>query len=196
MRTIEQTVYQFKELGDDAKAKALETLWDINLHEDWHEFLIGDFKANSQFDVTKVYFSGFSSQGDGAMFEYSGYDFYNWVGSLDLPNWKKKILKVCDVSVSGKHSGSRYYHHLTCEHSFGFDYPNDYHTKSDCENVFEFCDKWMEKFEKEVLERYNDECSDLYNDLGKEYEWMLSEEQVIETIEANEYEFTAEGEFI
>ncbi len=58
MRTTEQTVYQFKELGDDAKAKALETLWDINLHKDWHEFIIDDFKANSQFDVTKVYFSG------------------------------------------------------------------------------------------------------------------------------------------
>ena len=196
MRTIEQTVYQFKELGDDAKAKALETLWDINLHEDWHEFLIGDFKANSQFDVTKVYFSGFSSQGDGAIMEYQDVEFFDaWVDSIDLPNWKKAVLKACEVSASGKHRG-HYYHSGCCEHSFGFDYPNDYHTKSDCENVFEFCDKWMEKFEEEITDRYGDECGELYSTLEKEYDWMLSEEQVIETIEANEYEFTAEGEFI
>jgi hypothetical protein len=196
MRTIETTVYQFKELSDDAKAKALESLYDINLHDDWHEFLIDDFKANSQFDVTKVYFSGFSSQGDGAMMEYQDVKFFeSWVDSLDLPNWKKEVLKACEVSASGKHRG-HYYHSGCCEHSFSFDYPNDYHAISDLSNVIEFIYQYMERFEEEILDRYSDECGELYNALEREYEWMLNEEQVIESIESNGYEFTEEGEII
>jgi hypothetical protein len=52
------------------------------------------------------------------------------------------------------------------------------------ESIYEDID---EEFKREILEDY-------LIMLRKEYEYQTSEEAVIETIEANEYEFTADGE--
>ena len=34
----------------------------------------------------------------------------------------------------------------------------------------------------------------IYRDLEADYEWQMSDEAIVETIEANEYDFNEEGE--
>lgn len=42
MRTIETKFYQFGELSDEAKKKAVENMYDINVNYDWWEFIYED----------------------------------------------------------------------------------------------------------------------------------------------------------
>ena len=51
----------------------------------------------------------------------------------------------------------------------------------------------LEDLNKEFLRSL---CEDYRIILQKEYEYLTSEEAIIETIEVNEYEFTEEGELI
>jgi hypothetical protein len=45
----------------------------------------------------------------------------------------------------------------------------------------------------ESLGWYYDTCRAIYRRLEKEYEYLTSDESIIETIHANEYEFTEDG---
>lgn len=40
--TTKHTVYSFDELSEEAKQKALENLYDINVNYDWWEYIYGD----------------------------------------------------------------------------------------------------------------------------------------------------------
>jgi hypothetical protein len=45
-----------------------------------------------------------------------------------------------------------------------------------------------------VEETRHNFCREIYRALETEYDYLTSEEAIIETIEANEYEFTEDGE--
>ena len=188
MRQVEQIVYSFSELSDAVKAKVLENFRDFNLYGDWWTDIFEDFKEDNKFEVGEIHFSGFSNQGDGAMFEYSGYDFKSWVDGLALPEWKRSILKACDVSVGGVHRGN-YCHYNTCSHDCDIDLPGMYTH----DNVCKFIGDFAGKFEQHIKEEYKSLCNDLYRALEKEYDSLTSDESVQESIEANEYEFYHNG---
>ena len=68
--------YKFDELNDDQKATVLEKLSDINTPGNWWEYIYDDTKTIARLigiEIKDIFFSGFSSQGDGACFtgEYS-----------------------------------------------------------------------------------------------------------------------------
>lgn len=196
MKTIELKLYKFSELSDEAKQKAIEKFSDINVDYEWWNFVYEDFteKAkNAGFDVSKIYFSGFWSQGDGAMFEYSlnGEKLvFDYIDSLSLSPLRKKWLKNwIDYSGSGKHSG-HYYHQNCCNHSIEFCAGVSW---SVAINVNNWIDSFAEGFEDYVVDIYKDLCRDLYKSLEKEYEYLTSEEAIIETIECNEYDFLENG---
>ena len=77
-RVIERTVYRFHELSDKAKARARDHYREQGLHDQWWDFvyegairvagILGiDIVPKSQ-NAPAIWFSGFSSQGDGACF--------------------------------------------------------------------------------------------------------------------------------
>jgi len=188
MRQEQVNVYKFSELSDDVKEKVLDKFRDIEtMHEYW-DFIFENFKEDNKFEVGEIYFSGFSSQGDGAMFEYSDYDWKGWVNGLSLPEWKKRVLLACDVSVSGVHRGN-YYHYNTCSHDCDIDLPGMYTH----DNVCKFIGDFAEQFEQHIKDEYKSLCSDLYRALEREYDDLTSDETVKESIEANEYEFFQNG---
>ena len=43
MKTIKLKLYEFAELKDDTKGKALKELYDINVFDDWYNFIYDDF---------------------------------------------------------------------------------------------------------------------------------------------------------
>ena len=68
MREITYKAYQFKELSDKAKEKALEWAHDLNTDHDWWEGVYDMWYEKLEafgFTGCKIWFSGFWSQGDG-----------------------------------------------------------------------------------------------------------------------------------
>lgn len=190
MKKHEVTTYAFSELSEESKKEAVENLYDINVNCDWFECITENFKdENKYFEVTKVYFSGFSSQGDGAMFEYSDIKnelLHKIINNLKTTNREKWILKQANIYGNGKHTG-RYYHENSCSHTIDYDC-FVYGTR-----LYEVADKWFSEIESAIVEEYRNVAQDLYRTLEKEYEYLTSEEVIIETIEINEYEFLENG---
>lgn len=159
----EHTVYNFNELSQEAKEKAIEQFRDNEnfyfLSDDMQYHLEGLLKDNkiTYGELPKVFYSLSWSQGDGAMFEGRIY-------------WKSY---TADIKQSG-----HYYH---------------YNSKN--------IELYSTKTDKEASDKVYDQFNDLYVDICKKLErygydcidYALSEEAIIETIEANEYEFTKEG---
>ena len=200
MRTETVEIYKFNELSESAKENALENLREINIrYGDWWDSIYDMYKCDTPgFEIDNIYFSGFWSQGDGAMFEGCITD-----DVLDLikPSYRNEaynrdfykvinLIKKDYISVFGKFKQyGHYYHHKSYSDTLEYEFINDSYGK-DYSNVEEVLEDILE----EIREHYEDVCMKLYRDLEKEYEYLTSEEAIIETIECNEYEFTKDGE--
>jgi len=190
----ETKVYKYEELSDDAKQTALEKLSDINVdHEWWYDY--EDKKEIAKLmgiDIDNIYFSGFSSQGDGACFE-GNYEYKkNSIKAVidyapqdvELHRIVKALQAVqktafYGITASVKHSG--HYYHKYCT-DISVDMP---------ENIGQAKFSEIEDATIELLRDYMDW---IYRQLQSEYDYQTSEEAILETIEANEYEFTEDGE--
>jgi len=176
--------------------KVLEKNSDINTSFDWWDFIYENFKESNDeyFDIEKIYFSGFWSQGDGAMFEYS--DISNrlrdiFIDGLDLSPMRKGWLKN-NVSVSGKGVQSgHYYHEKSCSHSIYWEVDNG--DLNWDRPLYQWIESFANDFENFVEELYVNLCYDLYSTLEKEYTDLISDEAILDTLECNEYEFTVDG---
>jgi len=206
MKTIKIKLYEFSELDDKAKEKALSALYDVNAFDDWYEFIYDDFISivktiGIEVNKKQIHFSGFYSQGDGSAFNASldiadlikGITDQLWRGyaplvelSLSPPDVDKRVLNlikntVLDCTGEIKQQSRGYYikAYLTTY------FPNN-HDYSNISNELDKLETWLEET-AETLNRY------LYKSLREEYEYQTSEKAIIETIEANEYSFTADG---
>ena len=200
MRVIETKVYTFEELSEEAKEKAIENRY-INVEiSEWYWFIYDVFKHqySNLFDITNIYFSGFHSQGDGAMFEYDGITdklIDEFIAQLELSPLRKKIVKdIFYFSGSGKHKG--YYHNEhCCWHIINIEctyaYREGYYP-----NIDEFMYELQVDFDAYVREKYIDLAKELYQSLEYEYEWHTSDEAIEERLINGEYEFTENGELI
>jgi hypothetical protein len=195
MRIIETKAFMFEELNSEARKKAIESFQHINVEDDfWHDNVIDDAKqigALMGIDIDKVYFSGFWSQGDGACFtgtyaykkgsvkavkEYAPRDeavhsIAERLSAIQKDNFYK-------LGATIKHSG-HYYH----EYCTDIDVRKDDNYPSDAVII-------------EVADCLRDYMRWIYRQLEKEYYYQTSDEAIIDTIEANEYEFTEEGKQI
>lgn len=168
MKTIEINLYKFDELSEEAQQKALEKLWDLNVHHGWWKFTYEDAN-NIGLDITDFDLYRKEIRGE---FNYSPYEV-----AQDILND----------------------HGDTCEtYRIAQDFLNKWNP------VFaDYLDETSENFESYGLEN---EMQDMENDflkellteylsiLSKEYEYQTSEEAIKESIEANEYDFTENGE--
>lgn len=192
MRTVRTKVYTFNELTQDAQKKAIERFADINTDTEWYQCTIEDFKSSSFFDIDNVFFSGFYSQGDGAMFEYSGINkkfIDSIIDTLSISTWKKSILKKCvSIYATGKHRG-RYYHEKSCSHNISIECTENAYPNIEC-----LINLYSSEIENGIIDKYEELCIHLYKTLEKEYNFLTSEEAIKESIIANGYEFTKNGE--
>ncbi len=205
MKTVEVKLYKFDELSKEVQDKVLSKNRDINVHDDWHEFIIEDWineeVPSKGFDATRIYYSGFWSQGDGAMFEYDGIkdDLLNkfldtmLIGTEPLsPMRKQWILNNVSVSASGKHRG-HYYHEKCCSHSIYWEVDNgDLHWST---TFHQWLMSFADDFEAFVVEEYEYICRELYRTLEKEYDYFTEDEQIAEALRDNDYDFTEDGDF-
>ena len=208
-RTRVDQVYKFSELDERAKERARD--WfreDVFTDSSAWEHIFEDAKECLQlagFHVDRIYFSGFSSQGDGACFEGS------WRAADAKPVKAMKdhapkdkalhaiaaemraIAKLCpSASMSVKHRG-HYTHEGCTEFDIGAEGPEweDGAARKPAE--------WdaLRERDNETAERIKEASRDamrwIYRMLEAEYTYQNSDAVVDENIEANEYEFTEEG---
>lgn len=169
MRTeqITKVYYQFNELSEEAKKHAVENLSDLNTDRDWWEYVYED-AMNIGLKIT-----GFDIQ------------YRDITGNFDL--------SACEVAQNVINN-----HGETCEtYKTAQNFLNDWqpvfnnymdesHPDYESNESEEKLQDLESEFEKSLLEDY-------LQILTKDYEYLESEEAIIETIECNEYEFDEAG---
>ena len=187
-------VYTFDELPENIQEKVIDNFRENNLDYDWWENTFEDFISicailGIETDHKKIFFSGFSSQGDGACFEgeykykkgsvkeikaYAPLDKKLHEIALNLSKLQSKAFYRLQATI--KHSG--HYYHCNC-------------TDIDVSRT-DYIDITDEQ-ENGIIEYLRDLMNWLYKTLEKEYEYLQSDDAIKETIAANEYKFLENG---
>lgn len=171
MRIAQIKVYQFNELSEEAKEKAIEKLRDINVDYEWWDGELEDFKRELReigIEAEEIFFD----------LNYGGYIYINKGGVFD----ERRLLKVASIDLRRREARDALTYGIELKTRYlggggGYNYfdPDNFPKVNICE--------WL----KEKLEDFRKELSDTYD-------YLTTEEAVTETIEANEYEFLEEGE--
>lgn len=201
MRTIEKQVFHYDELSDKAKEMARDWFRDTSAYDDWYEFVYEDAEQvgnilgitldTKRGNTPTIYFSGFSSQGDGACFEGS----YSYVkGAVKaIKAYAPKDEELHRIAKALQEIQRRNFYKLeaTCKHCGHY-----YHSGCMDVSVSHVDDMYRtitDDAEEEVTQLMRDFADWIYGQLEKEYEYQNSDEVVEENIIANEYEFDEEG---
>lgn len=192
MRVEETKLYKYSELSEDSQEKAREWFREGGFDYEWWDFCFDDAKEIGKIlgiDISNIYFSGFSSQSDGACFEgsyrynkgsvkaikaYAPQDKELYSIALELSKLQRKHFYGLSAHV--KHSG--HYNHELCTDIHVYDRDEDYASAQDDEALSEILRDLM---------RW------IYKRLETEWDYMNNDEQIAETIQTNEYEFTDGG---
>ena len=175
MRTVETQVYKFAELSEDAKEMAVSLLSDINVRDEWWDSVYED--------AARI---GLHIEGFGL--DRSRHAVGSFVLAAD--DVARAILSehgdVCDTwALATAFLSSR--DELVQRYSDGVN------TSVVAEgNEYDF-DNELDELEAEFLSDLLEEYSLM---LQRECEYLQSDEVIIETIEANEYEFTESGKLV
>lgn len=196
MKTICTAVYTYAELSDSAKQTAISNCFDINTDTDWWGGVYEDFyqicdilgiglKERNKHEKC-VWFSGFSSQGSGACFEaryaYKAgsckaiRDYCNDKGLFAIADNLKAIQKSNFYQLRAETSQHGRYMQMSVSVE-----------RDDCKEMTTNAEAGLEQ----ALYDLN---AWLFKSLEAEHDYLTSEEAILETIEANEYHFTEEGE--
>lgn len=181
MRTVEQKIYLFEELSEEAKQRVIDDYRYINVeYDDWWSDTYEMFKEECEdigIDVTDIKFSGFASQGDGASFggnienidkflKHIGIDLLNNVSDLLTIEFVRDVWNYC--------------HKYTCSTYVRFD--DDIETKV------------LDDIEYKVEELRQELCDKLYKYLENSYDYLTSDEAIEEALVGTEYEFYEDGQ--
>lgn len=189
------------------RTELLEKHRDINVHDDWFDSVYVDFADDMKLKgirVDKMYFSGFSSQGDGACFEGRVDDWAVFLPTMGVTCPAVIALAKEHWTLTVEQRG-RYSH----EHSTHFDIymPNpDDHGRSYYDSFAERytphpwdaddirTKAWLAllqqvdygKLEEDMQEAFRGHMRDLYKRLEAEYDHLTSYDAVWESIRAND----------
>lgn len=204
----ELTVYKFEELSDSAKERARDWWRSCESQEFDTEFMYDDFKAiadilgiefnqravplmngSKRYEPT-IWWSGFSSQGDGACFE--GRYRYAKGAPKAIAEYAPKDSRLLEIAQGLQAIQSRHFYRLESIVKHRGHYYHEYCTEID---VFDREDNYRDIGDaaESIAELMRDFMRWIYRQLEAEHEYRMSDENVDESIIANEYEFTEEG---
>lgn len=162
---IEKTVYKFEELSEKAQQKALDKIFEFHLNYAWWDRVYED------------------AENVGVKIKAFDIDRGNYIkGEITYPetvanNVLKEHGKTCETyKVAESYLKAR-------KDFIEKNQDEDGEISREAEYSLEDMDK---EFKREILEQY-------LSMLKKEYEYLTSKEAILETIEANQYEFDENG---
>lgn len=199
-RTVRE---RFDDLPQDLKDLILDKYryWNTE-HLDWWDGVYDCFKTEMEelgIEVDRMYFSGFYSQGDGACFEGRVSNWGLLMGRLGY-TCPALINHAADqFRLYVEHSG--HYYHENCTR-FSIELPLPEHDE-DQDFIDGYCPHepnslheatWMalinsydhSSLERELIEFFKDKMRDLYSQLEDEYDYLTSDDAVLDALEANE----------
>lgn len=208
--------YTLADLSPAARAKAIEHFRNHAVeHEHWAEHILEDWKSKLEelgFSSPVISYSGFWSQGDGASFT-----------SLSVPNhstdpevqsaWSQLSLAAllcgrtnfADLEDLASGCVVRHRHQYSHEYTVRVEWEDNAYFPT-LDEDFDPSDAlrhhWIglnaaiRSYYEGLSEYVRSLCCEIYADLETEYEFQTSDEQVIENIEANDYEFDEDGDLL
>lgn len=191
MKTIEINLYKFEELSEDSKQTAIEN-YRTDAQNDgfglyWFSEMCEDKLSALGFINPKVQYRLSYSQGDGLSFSADGYTglLQLFIGELGTHHAKLAQF-LCDNATLQIKGNTGHY----C-----------YASKSDIDlylevystNETRLIDQVVENVMAEITRIYLDACRILENDGYSQIEYEDSDEYIIESIIANDYDFTEDG---
>lgn len=205
IRKISTTyVLVFSELNEEQREKAIEkhryyNTEDVAWWGDVYETYTKAMKALG-FELGSIYFSGFSSQGDGASF--TGHWQYNpkWrvdLDKLEYGEWMRQDLIKFGLALQESkriavriEQDGRYYH----EYTMRFD--SEYNREFMPENSDDWEGTWPYGDETDGLyETFRNIARHIYRALRDEYEYLTSDEAIAEMLNDDPDRFEFEFEF-
>lgn len=194
IKTKEYTVYDINDIknNEELKNKILENNRYMNVDHEWEDGIFEYWKDKLEsigFNNPKIEYYGFYSQGDGASFTCDSIDIKKFVeNNNDFSKREKNILNTLYdygyIEASVKRTNFHYSH----ENSTSlFYYDGD--LKADWVHIQKIVDKLRNDLRSKRLRL----SIDIYNDLKECYEDLTSDNAILETIEANNYEFDEDG---
>jgi hypothetical protein len=201
-RIIETTVYQFDELNPEAKERARDWYREAS-SADFAEFhaesMYEDFLRVAEiFGITirtyrktyGIYWSGFSSQGDGA--SYAGHYRYAKGTPKKIREYAPQDTELHRIADDLQHLQRLCFYTLTASINAGNShYSHSGTMRFEVEN--RLGGEVAEGYQENLTQLLRDFADWMYRQLEKEYEYQNSDEVVDENIRANEYEFTENG---
>ena len=197
-------VYSMEDVLNDPelKAKVIENHRYFNVEfNDWHDFIFDAWKEkleNYGFIMPEINYSGFWSQGDGASFTCYRVDIpvflENFNDEIGLTDKQKNLLLALmkDYDVFGfevKRRDHRYCH----AHTVYVDTEDCLYHFNGYEHLQAFLTSAMQRFEDVISDKVIEFSNKIYRELEKEYDYLTSEDAIIESLQANDYEFTEGG---
>lgn len=201
MKTKIINLYEFNELSESAKEKARDWWREASSGDIfWAEGIVSEARQQANlmgFNVEKILWSGFYTQGSGACFigEWNAKNVLadrvasEW-GECDSTTEIKQIAekfaelanKFPELQAKISHRG-RYFHEYSVDYDFYF-----FDTETGEEK------NWPENFQEK---EFKETCAKLfrwiYRQLEKEYEYQNSAECIDELLVINNYTFTEQG---
>ena len=217
-KTIEVEVYKYGELSESAQQKAREWYIEGMDYEWWegtYEMAIEDGKEKG-FYIDKIFFSGFCSQGDGASW-IGQVDVRQWLeencsDSIGLSAWCQLIQEdVISKHVKVVANNSHYCHESTMQFENVEDETDGFADEHEMElpsifkgmqvqHLFDIIStdpncqyKDTTTITNAITESGKDYARDIYQRLREEYEYLCSEEMMLDHFDCNDYHFTNEG---
>ena len=170
-------IYSFKELDESAREKVVDKfriVQDIDLD---HEVeYLQDNLDGFGIKNPSILFSGFYAPGDGACFTCDNIDLTKFCAALNIKSKFKTLLKYSDdyIQIRIKHN-----------HNYYIDFSPTYLA----DKTIIAIEKQIANFES-IFENWRiAKCKEIYKALEDEHDFLTSDESIIESIEANEYEF-------
>lgn len=192
-KTIE--LYRIDELDEKVQEKVLDKYRDWNVDDyEWWEFVYDDATAIGELmgiEIDKIYFSGFWSQGDGACFigryayqpgsvkavkEYAPIDETLHRIAERLQKAQSRAQYQLWTNVKKNHLRYEHENSVDMDVFHALDYDFNYDLADDIEEALRDFMRWI------------------YRSLETQYEFLTSDEQIRESLEANDVTFRENGE--
>jgi len=171
MKTVQLKIFSFDELSEKAQAKALEKLHDLNIDHEWWDCIYSDAVETglmiNEFNLYPTYAKG--------KFLVSGKTVAQEI--------KENHGTVCETRKTAEN-------YLTMLQELEL-----YHELKNTDPEYDFTD--TREFENALEDLDKDFLHELLGDYAKileqEFEYRTSRESIIETIQANDYQFFENG---
>ncbi|PKP99096.1 MAG: antitoxin of toxin-antitoxin stability system [Alphaproteobacteria bacterium HGW-Alphaproteobacteria-13] len=200
------TVYEFEELDESAKDTARDWYRQGAFDDDWYDFVFSDFEAicdilgialrtnpvslvgGSTRDDPQIFFTGFSSQGDGACF--AGSYAYRPGSSKAIRAYAPQDAKLHRIADALRDIQRQHSYRLSADIRHSGRYCHEYSMDITVERDGLDC---SEATEEAIIEPLRDLARWLYRRLESEYDYLTSEPAVDEAIRAIGYTFMENG---